>query len=76
VALGPASREDVSLQVGPESDWQSAYCSCAPVGAITAGPPKATLTVTPIPTADWPVTFVLNITVGPCAGCLESLHRF
>jgi hypothetical protein len=25
-------------------------------------------TVAPIPTADWPVTIVLNGTVGPCAG--------
>jgi hypothetical protein len=33
-------------------------------------------TATPIPTADWPVTFVLNVTVGPCMGCLESLHWF
>jgi hypothetical protein len=31
-------------------------------------------TAAPIPTADWPVTFVLNVTVGPCAGCLKSLH--
>jgi hypothetical protein len=22
------------------------------------------------------MTFVLNVTVGPCAGCLESLHWF
>jgi hypothetical protein len=33
-------------------------------------------TATPIPTVDWPVTFVLNITVGPCAGYLESLNWF
>jgi hypothetical protein len=27
-------------------------------------------------TVDWPVTSVLNVIVGPCAGCLESLHWF
>jgi hypothetical protein len=48
--------------------------SCAPIGAITAGPPMSS--ATPIPAADWPVTFVLNVTVGPCTGCLESLHWF
>jgi hypothetical protein len=63
VAHGPALGENVSLQVGP-------------VGVITASPPMATLTVTPVSTADWPVTFVLNVTIGPCEGCLESLHRF
>jgi hypothetical protein len=72
VAPGPASGEEASLQVGPESDWQSTYCSCGPVGAITVGPPMAMPTVTPVPTVDLPVTFV---TAGPCAGCLESLHR-
>jgi hypothetical protein len=76
VAPRPASGEDASLQVEPEFDWRSACCSCAPVGAITAGPPMATPTVTPVPTVDWPVTFVFNVTVGPCAGCLESLHQF
>jgi hypothetical protein len=76
VAPRPASGEDASLQVGLESDWRSAYRSCGPVGAITAGPPMAMPTVMLVPTADWPVTFVLNVTVGPCAGCLESLHRF
>jgi hypothetical protein len=25
-------------------------------------------TAMPIPTADWPVTIVLNVTVGPCTG--------
>jgi hypothetical protein len=68
MAPGPASGEDASLQVGPESDWQLDRCSCAPVAAITAGPPMAMPTGTPIPTADWPVTIVLNVTVGPCAG--------
>jgi hypothetical protein len=56
------------MQVGPESDWRLACCSCAPVDAITADPPMVTPTATPIPMADWPVTFVLNVTVGPCAG--------
>jgi hypothetical protein len=68
VAPGPASEEDASLQVGPESDWQLDHCSCAPVAAITVGPPMAVPTATPIPTTDWPVTIVLNVTVGPCAG--------
>jgi hypothetical protein len=76
VAPGPASGEDASLQVRPEFDWRSAYCFCAPVGAITVGLPMATPIVTFVPTADWPVTFVFNITVEPCAGCLELLHRF
>jgi hypothetical protein len=76
VAPGPASGEDASLQVGPEFDWRSARCSCAPVDAFSAGPPMVTPTATPAPTADWPVTSVLNVFVGPCAGCLESLHRF
>jgi hypothetical protein len=60
VAPGPASEEDMSLQVGPESDWWLACCSCAPVGAITAGPPMAMPTATPIPMAYWPVTFILK----------------
>jgi hypothetical protein len=60
VAPGPASGEDASLQVGPESDWRSDRCSCAPVAAITVGPPIAMPTVAPIPTADWPVTIILN----------------
>jgi hypothetical protein len=54
--------------VGPESDWRLDRCSCVPVAAITAGPPMAMPTATPIPTANWPVTIVLNVTVGPCAG--------
>jgi hypothetical protein len=76
VAPGPALGEDASLQVGPESDWRLACCSCVPVDAFTAGPPMVMQTATPIPTVDWPVTFVLNVTVGPCARCLESLHCF
>jgi hypothetical protein len=71
VASGPASGEEAILQVGPESDWQSVCCSCRPIGTITASPPMAMPTVTPVPTADPPVTFV---TAGPCAGCLESLY--
>jgi hypothetical protein len=65
---GPASGEDASLQVGPESDWRLDRCSCVSVAAITVDPPMAMPTVAPIPTADWPVTIVLNVTVGPCAG--------
>ena len=76
MAPGPASKEDVSLQVGPESDWWLACYTCASVDVITAGPPMVMLSSTPIPTADWPVTTVLNVTIGPCVGRLESLHRF
>jgi hypothetical protein len=68
VAPGPASGEDASLQVGLESDWRLDRCSYVPVAAITAGPPMAMPTATLIPTADWPVTIVLNVTVGPCVG--------
>jgi hypothetical protein len=68
VAPGPASGEDASLQTGPESDWRLDRCSRAPVAAITAGPPMAMPTVVPIPTANLPVTVVLNGIVGPCAG--------
>jgi hypothetical protein len=68
MAPGPASGEDASLQVGPESDWRLDRCSCAPVAAITIGPPMAMPTVMPTPTANWSVTIVLNVTVGPCAG--------
>ena len=68
MALGPASEEDASLQAGPESGWRLDSCSHAPVAAITAGLPMALPTVAPIPTADWPVTIVLNGTIGPCVG--------
>jgi hypothetical protein len=68
VAPGPALGEDASLQVGPESDWRLDRCSCAPIAAISAGPPMAMPTVAPILMADWPVTIVLNGIVGPCAG--------
>jgi hypothetical protein len=76
VAPGPASGKDASLQVGPESDWRLAYYSCAPVDAITVGPSMVTPTVMPVSMVDWPVTFVLNVTVGSCAGYLELLHWF
>jgi hypothetical protein len=68
VAPRPASGEDASLQVGPESAWRLDRCSCALVAAITVGPPMAMPTAVPIPTADWPMTIVLNGAVGPCAG--------
>jgi hypothetical protein len=68
VAPGPTSGEDASLQVGPEFDWQLDCCSCAPVDAITTGPPMAMPTATPITTADWPVTIILNVIIGPCTG--------
>jgi hypothetical protein len=74
VAPGPASKEDVSLQVGLESDWWLACCTCAPVDVITVGPPMVMSSASPFPTTDWPVTIVLNVTVGPCAGHLESVH--
>jgi hypothetical protein len=76
VAPGPASEEVASLQVGPESDMRLACYSCASIGAITVGLPMVVSSATPIPTTDWPVTIVLNVTVGPCTRCLESLHRF
>jgi hypothetical protein len=76
VAPGPASGEDASLQVGPESGWRLDSCSHAPVAAITAGLPMALPTVAPIPMADWPVTIVLNALLGHARGCLESLHWF
>jgi hypothetical protein len=76
VAPGPASEEDVSLQVGPESDRWLACSTSAPVDVITVGPPMVMPSTSPIPTADWPVTIVLNVTVGPCVGHLESLHWF
>ena len=76
MAPRPASEEDASLQVGPESDWRLACCSCAPVDAITAGPPMVTSTATPVPATDWHVTSALNAFVGSRAGCLESLHWF
>jgi hypothetical protein len=56
------------MQVGPESDWRLDCCSYVPVDAITAGPSMVMPTAMPIPTADWPVTIVLNVTIGPCAG--------
>jgi hypothetical protein len=52
VAPGPASGEDASLQVGPESDWRLDRCFRAHVAAITTGPPMTMPTVVPIPTAD------------------------
>jgi hypothetical protein len=76
VAPGPALGEDASLQVGLEFDWRSARYSCAPIDAVTTGPPMVTPTAMPVPAANWPVTSVLNAFVGPCAGCLESLHWF
>jgi hypothetical protein len=76
VAPGPASGEGASLQVGLESDWRLACCSYVPVDVINVGSPMVMPTATPTPTVDWLVTFVLNVTVGPCAGCLESLHWF
>jgi hypothetical protein len=52
VALGPASEEDMSLQVGPKLDCQLARCFCALADVITASPPSVTPTSTPVPAAD------------------------
>jgi hypothetical protein len=76
VAPGPALGEDMSLQVGSKFGWRLIRCFCAPVGVIAVGSPLVTLTATPAPAADWPVTSALSGFVGPCAGCLESLHWF
>jgi hypothetical protein len=76
VAPGAASWEDASLQVGPKFYWRLARCSCAPVDAITVGPPLVMPSATPALVADWPVTSALNVFVGPCAGCFELLHWF
>jgi hypothetical protein len=54
--------------VGTESGWRLDRYSRALVAAITVGLPMALPTIAPIPTADWPVTIVLNGTVGPCMG--------
>jgi hypothetical protein len=51
VALGPASGEDASLQMGPESVWWLDRCFRAPVAAIIVGPLMTTPTVVPILTA-------------------------
>jgi hypothetical protein len=48
----PASGEDASLQVGPESNWWLDRCFCAPVATITAGPLMTTPTAVPIPMAE------------------------
>jgi hypothetical protein len=58
VAPGPASGEDASLQVGPESGWRLDCCFCAPVDAITVVLPMVMPAVAPIPTVDWPVHLV------------------
>ena len=60
MAPGPASEEDVSLQVGPESDWWLACCTCAPVDVITTGLPMVTPTAMPVFTVDRPMTLVLS----------------
>jgi hypothetical protein len=48
----PASGEDASLQVGPESNWWLDRCFCAPVATITAGPLMTTPTAVLIPMAE------------------------
>jgi hypothetical protein len=52
VALGPASGEDMSLQVGPKLDCRLARCFCALAGEITVSPPSNTPTATPVPVDD------------------------
>jgi hypothetical protein len=52
VALGPSSREDTSLQVGPNLDWRLARCFLALADVITVSPPSVTPTTTFVPAAD------------------------
>jgi hypothetical protein len=52
VALGPASGEDTSLQVGPKLDCRLARCFCALAGEITANLPSNTPTATLAPAAE------------------------
>jgi hypothetical protein len=52
VALGPASGEDTSLQVGPKLVCRLARCFYALADIILASPPSVTPTATPVPTAD------------------------
>jgi hypothetical protein len=52
VALGPASEEDTSLQVGPKFDWRLARCSRALAVVITASLSSVTSTATPVPAVD------------------------
>ena len=72
MAPGPALGEDASLQVGPESDWRLDHCFYASVAANIAGPPVAMPTVVSIPTADWPMTVVLNGTCWAMRGAASS----
>jgi hypothetical protein len=67
VAPGPASGEDASLQVGPESVWWLDCCFRAPIAAITVCLLMTTPTVVPILMAGGPVTVVLNGIAWPCA---------
>jgi hypothetical protein len=52
VALGPTSREDTSLYVGPKLDWRLECCFRALADVIPASPPSVTPTATPVPAAD------------------------
>jgi hypothetical protein len=57
---------------------QSLICGCPaahvrPLAQLPSARLWSCLTAMPIPTADWPMTIVLNVTVGPRAGCLKSL---
>jgi hypothetical protein len=72
VALGPASGEETSLQVGPKLDWRLARCFCALADIVTASPPLVTPTVTPVPAADLPVVSALDGFAEPRARCLDA----
>jgi hypothetical protein len=60
VAPGPALGGDTILLVGLEPYWRLAYCSCAPVDAVVAGPPMVTPTAMPVFTVDRPMTLALS----------------
>jgi hypothetical protein len=63
--------------MGSEPYLMAAGCFTSRVWVVRIGVMRLLgLTAMPTPAADWPVTSELNIFVGPCAGCLESLHRF
>jgi hypothetical protein len=52
VAPGPASGEDMSLEVAPKLDWRLARRFRAFADVITASPPSDTLTATSVPASD------------------------
>ena len=60
MAPGPASGEDTTLLVGPESYRRLACCSCTPVDVVAAGLPMVTPAAMPVFTVDRPVTLALS----------------